>query len=403
MAIQEIQMTKEAFVHECNKTVQDWGAIVAGGGDPAKTRILVTIDHHILITKSTLSVLGPCMHFVGKGQITFDHCPNLKSVEAHFHVPVAFRQCGITNTKGMHTHPKEEQESSKANHPQIRFIGCLDLEVAEGVWHGGVGYRGCGVKKVDPSFRSMGPTEFENCPFLEVLEGTIEGSLTATGCQVLRSTKNVRVLGTNAEGLCADLSQNPKLEKAEGFFQGYVNWSASSITGIGDLVTGTSPAGWSASFLRCKDMKTANGTFPAAVDFSQSGLETTAGLKITGSSYEGIAALFQGCKGLKRVEGEFEGMADYRESMVEGFGGPSELSIPKFLSNPKNTEGPKVWLNLEHCPNLAEKHLPQRLANLGADTVRADSQLWERTKTRSKLRQELAQSRERASGASLGI
>jgi hypothetical protein len=406
--MQETSITWQSFLNKCLEN-PNWSS--EENLDPRKHKVIIFgenagINSYTPQNKEGLLVLGPALHFAGKGVVCFNDCTRLDRVQAHFHIPVAFQRCGLTSVRGIKIHAGPEFIEDK---PRTRFTNCKHLALAEGTWPGGVSFNGSGITRVTPDFLSQGPTEMRSCPELQSIEGTIEGFLLASACPKLKTTNNLKVLGTNSGGTCADFSKNPLLKRAEGFFQGFVDWSGSGVVEIGEdepgglelhpplpekpLKEGTvnliSGPGWAASFALCSGLKKVSRTFHGTVDFSQSGLESTKGLKITAPNLEGVAAVFSGCKSLGAIEGEFPGTADYRDSAVAYVGA---LKLPH--------EPKKNFLILRDCPNL--DFLPQHVAALGEKAIWADPILWDNTQKRTRLREAISRTRSKK-GEELGL
>jgi hypothetical protein len=98
----------------------------------------------------------------------------------------------------------------------------------------------------------------------------------------------------------------------------YVYCGSSPITHLSKHLTfsGKRENGDSASFYKCKNLKTATGTFQGAVDFSNSSVKKIENINV-GKNKRGYTANFALCKNLKIATGKFSGFVSFGASGIE--------------------------------------------------------------------------------------
>jgi hypothetical protein len=134
----------------------------------------------------------------------------------------------------------------------------------------------------------------------------ITGYCNMRGSAISHLSPLLHFAGTNAKGEAASFASCHHLKVAEGTFNGFVNFSDSGITRIGELnIVAPSECGFAADFFRCKALEKAEGTFPGCVDFALSGIKKIGDLTITHPHKNGIKAIFFGCD--IRLPAEFLG------------------------------------------------------------------------------------------------
>ena len=112
--------------------------------------------------------------------------------------------------------------------------------------------------------------------------------------------------GRNAKGDAASFIYCKNLKVAEGTFNGYACFLESGVEKIGNLeITAPNKKGAAACFCRCKALTVAEGTFPGSVCFPESGITRVGKLNINAPNKKGIKADFSGCD--LRVPAEFLG------------------------------------------------------------------------------------------------
>ena len=137
--------------------------------------------------------------------------------------------------------------------------------------------------------------------------------------------------GRNAKEDAASFSCCKNLRVAEGTFNGFVNFSESSVEKIGNLeITESNKIGAAACFRSCNALNIAQGTFPGSVCFNESGITRIGELNITAPNEEGFAADFFRCKALEMAEGTFPGFVDFAMSGIKKVG---KLAITKPNKN----------------------------------------------------------------------
>lgn len=106
----------------------------------------------------------------------------------------------------------------------------------------------------------------------------------------------------------------------------YCNMSESGITHLSPLLifSGRNDEGTVASFLSCKDLRVAAGTYHGRVCFHDCGIEGIKILNITRPNDEGEAASFICCKALRIAKGRFAGLVGFYGCGIQEIG---ELEI----------------------------------------------------------------------------
>jgi hypothetical protein len=112
--------------------------------------------------------------------------------------------------------------------------------------------------------------------------------------------------GRNAKGDAASFIYCKNLKMAEGTFNGFACFLESGVEKIGNLeITAPNKKGAAACFCRCNALIVAEGTFPGSVCFPESGITRVGELNINAPNKKGIKADFSGCD--LRVPAEFLG------------------------------------------------------------------------------------------------
>jgi hypothetical protein len=125
---------------------------------------------------------------------------------------------------------------------------------------------------------------------------------------------------------------------------GFIHCNDSPITHLSKYLTFDARTldGGSATFARCKNLKTATGTFPGFVSFYESHIEKIKDLHITGKNKKGISASFERCRNLKIATGHYAGFVSFWESGIETI---HNLHI--------QNENPNInYASFLECPNL---------------------------------------------------
>lgn len=126
--------------------------------------------------------------------------------------------------------------------------------------------------------------------------------------------------GQNQKGDVASFVCCKHLKIAEGTFAGMVNFANSGIEKIGSLIiTQSNNHGEGASFSRCAQLEIAEGKFPGSVDFNSSGVVKISNL-IAEANKSGTAAEFRFCQQLTAAEGTYHGYVDFSGSYLEKIG-----------------------------------------------------------------------------------
>lgn len=160
------------------------------------------------------------------------------------------------------------------------FVACQNLKVAEGHFAGYVGFDFCGIKKIG----------------------------------------DLHVRGKTRDGCAASFGHCYQLEVAEGDYPGHVKFAESGVTRIGNLICRANSEGMAADFRKC-NLKTARGTYHGGVDFSWSDIqEIDPEHLVIVKQVIPPRAVFTHCNLLKVAQGKFPGAALFTNSGVTRIG-----------------------------------------------------------------------------------
>jgi len=113
----------------------------------------------------------------------------------------------------------------------------------------------------------------------------------------------------------ADFSHCLKLQNAAGNYNGFVNFSSSSIEVIDKLIVAGDALRQSAAwFCECPNLRVAEGTYSSGVDFSFSGVERIGNLKFTRPHTQ--KTTFFDCGKLQVATGNYLGKVSFMSSAV---------------------------------------------------------------------------------------
>jgi hypothetical protein len=116
----------------------------------------------------------------------------------------------------------------------------------------------------------------------------VKGYVNMKGSKIKSLSKWLRFMGSNEDGECANFSNCKSLKTAEGTFNGAVDFSHSNIERIRRLkVLGVDRWSWSAYFHKCPKLNTLSGEFYGPVAAAESGIECIQNLKIDKKNQQG--------------------------------------------------------------------------------------------------------------------